>query len=431
MKELTNFVIYLVWAIKDFTKHTDPKLPEVAGLWKEAYDVITVTRNSWVSPLARKLENYHWQAMGPGGRFVALRGSDAIDIATLMNRLNKERRRLLTYSTDWWEKYPKVFSDRSIIARSPKAITARPITEILFHALLLTQQKSATSTKAVLEAMGGRWIDKQTSNDFKGFDEIPESFSGKVDEASPIGSPRCLVALFTGSLLTTGTTKPTWGQAMYNLVVTTADYKTILHDYVRGWRIGRYTDKEQLILNALVNRNVDYFHEELERLTQTPGFTKGFKPSQLKEIVAFKMQDSKRDRLPPCLKKADPNQYGQAYFGSNLAFKKKCHFCESHYVYTVAVRGTVPPVEHESTLPELTTVREFRGCCAEALAWIQSIHLRRLFHMLQNELPEVSAIIKAAQKKKATQSESESGTDRLKKKIVRKDGDHREAKRNK
>lgn len=82
---------------------------------------------------------------------------------------------------------------------------------------------------------------------------------------------------------------------MYNLVITTADQTTILHDYVRGWRIERYTDKNQLILSVLVNRNVDYFPEELERLKQTPEFTQEFKQSQQKETVALKMQNFKSD----------------------------------------------------------------------------------------------------------------------------------------
>ena len=62
--------------------------------------------------------------------------------------------------------------------------------------------------------------------------------------------------------------------------------------------------------------------------------------------------------------------------------------------------ASLSPVENKSTLPELATVLESRGCCAETLAWILGIHHRQLFYILHNELPEVSAIIKAAQKEK-------------------------------
>lgn len=85
--------------------------------------------------------------------------------------------------------YSKAFLDRSIIVIA--------LSIYLFHALLLTHQKFATSTKAVLEAMGDRWIDKIGSKNSEGLEDLSKSSSADMDKSNPVGSPRSLAALYT------------------------------------------------------------------------------------------------------------------------------------------------------------------------------------------------------------------------------------------
>ena len=97
-----------------------------------------------------------------------------------------------------WKAYLKVFQDKAIIARCLEELPTRSITEILFYGLLITQQKLATSIKAALEAMGGRWIDEKGSEDFESLEDVPKSLSGDADKSNPIGSPRSVAGLYTG-----------------------------------------------------------------------------------------------------------------------------------------------------------------------------------------------------------------------------------------
>ncbi len=66
-----------------------------------------------------------------------------------------------------------------------------------------------------------------------------------------IGIPKCIAAIWTGNDFVMGSTLPDWG-FLGGLVLRTEGSDQNLHDWYRIQRYMRFTEKEQLLLNKLI-----------------------------------------------------------------------------------------------------------------------------------------------------------------------------------
>ena len=151
---------------------------------------------------------------------------------------------------------------------------------------------------------------------------IPESFAAAIGQQVPIGTPHCLTALFTGRLLSTRSTLVQYGTYISQLSIFSERKPLDVKTYHRNMRQRRYSARVQDILNKLVNKAVDWFKEELDRLQKRNRY-KGQTQAQVRAVAARNMENHSRSILAPCLKKDDENQTGQAFRGKSLAFKRK------------------------------------------------------------------------------------------------------------
>ena len=217
---------------------------------------------------------------------------------------------------------------------------------------------------------------------------IPTSFKTDPDKNVPIWTPNCLAAVLTGSHLSTGATLIAHGSFISRLTTTYHGQKSGLPSYHRDMRYSRYSRKDQSVLNALINKAVDWLNTEAREIQLQH---RAIPQAQSRAMAAYKMESNAQNIRVPCLKKEDKDQVGLAFQGKNLAVKRKCPFCNTLFSYSVAIPGSLPWTEiNWNLLPEIdeNRPRTLRGCCAEALTFIQGIPHREqgFFRRLQNEL---------------------------------------------
>ena len=377
-EELASWSENLEKIIMDLMDHTSLAVSGVTQLWREAFLNINSIAYKWIKLLLNKMENSLWHIRYSGqlSRYSQpgiARFSIAID--TLKQRYDALCEAVLTL----WIGLNEVVKN---VPQYGNTTTARPPIEILFNAILLTRASPSPSARHTLASMGSHWLQNFPTS------TVPKSFQGGTTEEAPIGTPQCLAALYTGPRLSTGSTLIQYGVFIARLTVNHQGTDVELPSYHRDMRYSRYSKREQGVLNALVNRAVDWLTADVVRLQrQTRGITQGF----ARATAAANMENNGRNIRAPCLRNEDRNQVGQAYQGKSLAFKRKCPFCATLYSYSVAVPGSVPYVEVDWNMlaeADENRPRNLRGCCAEALAFIQGVHHRQpgSLRRLQNEL---------------------------------------------
>lgn len=380
-KDLTIWTINLNGIMTDMINHTSPTIVEVAALWKEAFININSICLAWIKVIVEKMESSLWQMRIDNftSRFSAL---GKANFASAVKSLKAEYKSLRHDLGDFWHTMDKYVQN---VPQYARWTTSRPAIEILFNAILLTRAAQSDSPKSALESMGGHWL--HSSPTFA----VPHSFGvADIRGDSPIGTPHCVAALFTGTHLSTGSTLVQYGESISQLLVTSEGEVSKLSTYHRSMRQRRYSERDQSILNVHVNKAVDWLKIETLRL-QKQAQNKGKTQAQVRAVAARNMENNARSIRAPCLKHEDKYQVGQAFQGKSLAFKRKCPFCTTLYSYSVAVLGSVPWVEVDwNMLPEAdeNRPRDARGCCAEAQTFIQGLHHRQsgFVRRLENEL---------------------------------------------
>ena len=194
--------------------------------------------------------------------------------------------------------------------------TSRPALEVLFHAILFTRMAKFSSAKNLLQDIGGHWLQQMPAS------AVPESFAAAIGQRVPIGTPHCLAALFTGRLLSTGSTLVQYGTYISQLSILGEGKPLDVKTYHRNMRQRRYSARDQDILNKLVNKAVDWFKEKLKRLQKSNQYKRQTQ-AQVRAVVARNMKNHSRSILTSCLTKNDKNQTEQVFQRKKSNIQKK------------------------------------------------------------------------------------------------------------
>ena len=189
----------------------------------------------------------------------------------------------------------------------------------------------------------------------------------------PVGHPACLSALYTNGKLTTGATLAKFGTEIHELELIFNGAIATLESNHRERRQARFNEKEQILLNKLMNRAVDFLQK---RNRDSKRMWSSVDADTRKASAASFMIGAFKKIVPPCLLDKPDSQLGQAYVGKNLLPKAACPFCETVYRYFVVNAGGPKDDGYWQSLPELSRQADKRGCCAEALTFVLGLHIR-------------------------------------------------------
>ena len=168
-----------------------------------------------------------------------------------------------------------------------------------------------------------------------------------------------------------------------------------LHGCARNLRQSRFTDNEQSLLNALVERVIEYYGSRMQKLlSKTEAEIRSEKkgssekrPQLLhqlkiaKEIVLRDLQNHWHHNLPLVIKetflqKGSPI-LGMSYEGQGFRLKRKCPIWSTIYIFPVARNDEVERLGQDWQVVGEADLNKFgfsRGCCAEAICFVDSLH---------------------------------------------------------
>lgn len=231
-----------------------------------------------------------------------------------------------------------------------------------------------------------------------------------------VGHVRCVCAGFgfkKGSKeLFCGSTLVNWG---LRLGKTMAKEEKTLHEWYREARQRRYSEQEQEVLDALIERFLDQFQMQMDQLlpetetkqTYSPGTGhKSWSNQEAKEAkkAARELAEASQVQRPKAFEKlrkvyvsplAVRQLHGQAitfmalgYDGRTMEFKKKCPVCTQVYTFADAVTDIAPSSNYFQDVAELDVnkVGSPRGCCAEAMIFVAIMEWAGLLDPLRDEL---------------------------------------------
>ena len=361
----------LIDMARDMEKFANWKVAGVAGLWTEFYNNVRSLCQLWLDPLVIQLRDFLDRFETPWGDLTYTDFQQPYnDYRSQLQNTEEGLDKLKKILWEWPESYLDIFKT----SQSQSFKTARPPIEILFEAIIRSRRTSfdLTDRNQVLQSLGQ--LDKASK-------KSPLSFR-HAQEATPIGFVNCLTALYTKNNLVTGSTLVNWGEMLNKVVVNLPNRSLNLHDRAREIRQQRYTESEQTVLNLTINREVDWYEQELKRLKQIQILT----PGMAKDGAARRMVETAASRRVECLKVDIKNQIGQSYASKSLEVKRKCPMCMTCFNFPLAVPGH-EPYEHPDwrTVFEVGRPRNRRGCCSEPVAVVQGIRQAQLWSVFEKQ----------------------------------------------
>ncbi|KAL9604120.1 MAG: hypothetical protein Q9219_000708 [cf. Caloplaca sp. 3 TL-2023] len=431
LSDVAKFMITLEGFVCDLIIFTNPKVPAVRALWREAAATLAALSLLLNPGIDRLL---HGKVTGPvrKGALPALHYLNTVSLTfdDLRNNLKFILEALNVRRKRWFSLFQEEGMQMPSVGWSP-----RPLSEVVVEAMLLTRKPQVLTHTEVQPWLGsihlwnhtpyredavvssGRLTERENLLHMKMNPDDKSVRPGQVAVLCFFRESLLLVSLMIQAKMektfATGSTLIHWGNKLKDMeFVKPGSPDTSkpgpgkkLHEWFREERQARFSKQQQKLVNVLVERFTKLYHLEMVRrvgLSEADLKTLPRKDSRrqdlprTKQIAAQSANKLAKDRVNPPTLNSDMyrnlSYLGQAYEGQSLAFKQKCLVCDAIYTFPVSM-GRSGGTDTE-VIAELdpNKANAPRGCCAEALCFVRTIAALKLEDQLENELLSLPAI---------------------------------------